>query len=62
MNLPRHTSCVLTDCNVNYTPNNQFSTFASTNGAPGGAATQIQLSLTFKELAILTKDQILDGF
>ena len=62
MNLPRHTSCVLTDCNVNYTPNNQFSTFASANGTPGGAATQIQLSLTFKELAILTKDQILDGF
>ena len=62
MNLPRHTSCVLTDCNVNYTPNNQFSTFASTSGTPGGAATQIQLSLTFKELAILTKDQILDGF
>ena len=62
MNLPRHTSCVLTDCNVNYTPNSQFSTFASVNGTPGGAATQIQLSLTFKELAILTKDQILDGF
>ena len=62
MNLPRHTSCVLTDCNVNYTPNNQFTTFASTSGTPGGAATQIQLSLTFKELAILTKDQILDGF
>lgn len=62
MNLPRHTSCVLTDCNVNYTPNNQFTTFASANGTPGGAATQIQLSLTFKELAILTKDQILDGF
>lgn len=62
MNLPRHTSCVLTDCSVNYTPNNQFTTFASVGGAPGGAATQIQLSLTFKELAILTKDQILDGF
>jgi hypothetical protein len=56
LNLPRHTSCVLTDCNVNYTPNNQFTTFTD------GKATQIQLSLTFKELAILTKDQILDGF
>ena len=56
LNLPRHTSCVLTDCNVNYTPNNQFTTFTD------GMATQIQLSLTFKELAILTKDQILDGF
>ena len=56
LNLPRHTSCVLTDCNVNYTPNNQFTTFTD------GTATQIQLSLTFRELAILTKDQILDGF
>lgn len=62
MNLPRHTSCVLTDCNVQYAPNNQFSTFAAKGNDPGGASTQITLSLTFKELAILTKDQILDGF
>lgn len=62
MNLPRHTSCVLTDCNVSYAPNNQFTTFAAKDNDPGGASTQIMLSLTFKELAILTKDQIMDGF
>ena len=56
LNLPRFTSCVLTDCNISYTPNQNFSAFA------GGAATQITMTLTFKELAILTKEQILDGF
>lgn len=56
MNLHRHTSCVLTEMSVNYTPNGSFSTFES------GAATQIQVSLMFKELAILTKQEIKDGF
>lgn len=52
----RHTSCVLTEMNVNYTPNGSFTTFK--NGMP----TQINMQLSFKELAILTKDQIEDGF
>lgn len=56
MNLFRHTSCVLTEMTVDYTPNSSFSTF--TDGSP----TQINMTLIFKELAILTKDQILDGF
>lgn len=56
MNLHRHTSCVLTDLNVSYTPQGTFSTFA--NGMP----TQINVSLTFKELALLTKETIADGF
>lgn len=56
MNLPRHTSCVLVDMSVNYTPNGMFNTFEN------GAATQIQVNLVFKELAILTKQQIMDGF
>lgn len=56
MNLPRHTSCVLVDMSVNYTPNGMFNTFDN------GAATQIQVNLVFKELAILTKQQIMDGF
>lgn len=54
--LHRHTSCVLTELSVNYTPNGSFSTFK--NGMP----TQINLQMSFKELAILTKDQIEDGF
>lgn len=52
LNIHRHTSCVLTEANVNYTPNGVFSTFD--NGMP----TQIQLSLTFKELQLLTKETI----
>lgn len=56
MNLNRHTSCVLTELNVNYTPNSMFNSF--NNGAP----TQINISLTFKELSILTKKEIEDNF
>ena len=55
MNLHRHTSCVLTEMNINYTPNGTFSTFA--NGMP----TQINMTLNFRELALLTKDKVKDG-
>ena len=54
-NLHRHTSCVLTEVNVNYTPNGVFTTF------PDGQPTQINLTLSFRELALLTKDKIKDG-
>lgn len=56
LNLHRHTSCVLKNMSVNYTPNGVFSTFDD------GMPTQINVSLSFLELAILTKDQILDKF
>lgn len=55
LNLHRHTSCVLTEMNVNYTPNGNFTTFA--NGMP----TQINITMNFRELALLTKDKIQDG-
>jgi hypothetical protein len=51
----RHTSCVLTDMTVNYAPNGQFTSF------PDGTPTQINITLTFKELATLTKEKIADG-
>jgi hypothetical protein len=51
----RHTSCVLTDININYTPNGVFTTF------PNGMPTQINMTLNFRELALLTKDKIKDG-
>lgn len=54
-NLHRHTSCVLTSMNVNYTPNGVFTTFD--NGMP----TQINMTLEFRELALLTKDKVKDG-
>lgn len=56
MNLPRVTSCVLQEMSVNYTPNNQYTTFGD------GASTQIDVTLIFRELAILTKAEIEDGF
>jgi hypothetical protein len=55
LNLHRHTSCVLTEMSINYTPNGAFTTFA--NGMP----TQINVQMSFRELALLTKDKILDG-
>jgi hypothetical protein len=55
LNLHRHTSCVLTDLSINYTPNGMFSTF------PDGSPTQIDITLTFRELALLTKDKVKDG-
>lgn len=52
----KHTSCVLQDMTINYTPNGIFNTFSD------GMPTQINVQLTFKELAMLTKEQIMDGF
>jgi hypothetical protein len=54
-NLHRHTSCVLQEMTVNYTPNGAFTTF------PNGMPTQINITLTFRELALLTKDKVEDG-
>lgn len=56
MNLYRHTSCVLTDMSVIYSPQGQFTSFDD------GMPSQINISLTFRELALLTKEQILDGY
>lgn len=48
--------CALTEVNVDFTPNGTFSSFG--NGAP----TAITMSLTFKELDINVKDDILEGY
>jgi hypothetical protein len=56
LNIHRHTSCVLTDMSVLYTPQAVFSAFND------GMPTQINMTLTFKELALLTKENIEDGF
>ena len=50
----KHTSCALTELNISYAPQGNFNVFA--NGMP----TQINISLSFKELAIPTKETILD--
>lgn len=51
----KHVSCVLIEMSVNYTPNGVWSTFD--NGMP----TQIEMQLTFKELATLDKQKIQKG-
>ena len=56
MNIHRHTSCVLTDMNISYTPQGILSTFED------GMPTQINIQLQFKELALLTKEAIADGY
>ena len=56
MNLHRHTSCVLTDMSVLYSPQGVFTTFDD------GMPTQINIMLTFTELALLSKETVQDGF
>ena len=55
-NIHRHTSVILTDVDVNYTPDGQYNSFSD------GMSTHITMTLSFKELALLTKQNILDGF
>lgn len=55
LNIHRHTSCVLTDLTVNYSPNGVFNTFSD------GMPTEIAVQMNFKELTILTKELIQDG-
>jgi hypothetical protein len=50
----RHTSCVLTDMSINYAPNGMFNTFSD------GMPTQIDITLQFRELALLTKEKVKD--
>lgn len=52
LSIHRHTSCVLTEMNINYSPNGVFSTFDD------GIPTQINVSMTFRELQLLSKETI----
>ena len=56
LHLPRHTSCVLTDLSINYAPQSQFTSFE------GGIPSQINISMTFKELVQMSKERIQEGF
>jgi hypothetical protein len=56
LNLPRHTSCVLTELLINYTPQAQFNSFEY------GAPTQINVTMTFKELVQMSKERIQEGY
>ena len=49
-------TCVLTNVDVNYTPNGQVQSFGD------GAPTQIDMSLSFKETEMMTKQHVNEGF
>jgi hypothetical protein len=53
--LHKISSCVLTEMNINYSPNGVFSTF------PDGMPTQINIQMSFTELELLTKERIKAG-
>jgi hypothetical protein len=59
-NIHKHTSCVLTEMSVNYTPNGVFNTFFDSKTG-GGMPTQINVNLTFRELQILNKELVKGG-
>lgn len=52
--LDKHFTAVLTQCNINYTPNGYYTTF------PDGMPTQINMTLSFKELSVPTKESVGD--
>jgi hypothetical protein len=54
-NLNKVSSCVLTEMNVNYSPNGVYNTF------PDGTPAQISMTLNFVELEALTKERIEAG-
>lgn len=54
--IPKHPSCVLTNISTNLSPNSLFATF------DGGAPIMINLTLQFKELAIISKKEIKKGY
>ena len=49
-------TCVLTNVDVNYTPNDQVQSFGD------GAPTQIAMGLSFKETEMMTKQHVNEGF
>lgn len=51
----KHTSCVLKELNVNYSPQGQFNAFKD------GMPVQINIDMTFLELGLLTKKEIQEG-
>jgi len=48
-------TCVLQDCKVNYTPN-------GVKSFEDGGPTATTMALTFKEIELMTKDKIAEGF
>lgn len=56
----RHTACVLTNMNVQHTKSGNFASFGGND--THGASIEVSISLSFKELALLTKEEIVNGY
>jgi hypothetical protein len=54
-------TCALTECRINYTGAGQWSAFREIDGE-GAAPTHIEMSLTFTELELLSRQRISQGF
>lgn len=54
--LPKMTTAVLEDVQINYAPDGQFVTF------PNGLPVHIQLNMSFKEVDIITRDRVDQGY
>lgn len=54
--IPQIKECILEGVSVNYTPQNQFATFAD------DFPLSVQLRLQFKELQIITREEVEKGF
>jgi len=58
--LPKVSRCALTSCDIDYAPQNKFKTFMGNDrGAP---PTIINMSLSFTEMEIMTKETIAKGY
>ena len=58
--IPRITKCVLTDMEIDYAPGDKFTTLKPDD--QGASPQIINMQLTFKEMAIVTKEVIKAGF
>lgn len=60
--LNKISTCALTNMEVNYTPVGQWSAFRPHPDIEGQPSVCTDISLTFKELEIITKERILEGY
>ena len=55
-------TCVLTNMEVNYTPNTDWQTLRPIGGRNGAPPAEIDMKLDFQETDLVTKEDILEGF
>jgi hypothetical protein len=60
--LNKISTCALTDISVNYTPQSHFAAHRAHNQIQGAPSVCVDLSMTYKELEIMTKNRILNSY